>query len=229
MNDEEIHAGYQFEEGMFSRVRSWVDLAPWLRLVRVLRILGSPVHVAMVSLASLASILLFGAVGAGALGFRGLAIENRWSFDTWLEPLVQMWVSAGWWNGGILILGLVLIWMPAVQSLARAGAALTADRGLPASRQTLKLVYLRLWKSFLVPLVPLLCVVVLSLGIACDSTSERLVRNWLDLLCHRLSDRRVVNSFGDFAVWSTLCSPAWQRCDGLRIGSGPDRFTEPGI
>ncbi|MFG0261940.1 MAG: hypothetical protein ACF788_06085, partial [Novipirellula sp. JB048] len=51
--EHEVHAGHELEDGMLARVREWIDLFAWLRLLRTLRIAGSPsmIVIAMLTLA----------------------------------------------------------------------------------------------------------------------------------------------------------------------------------
>lgn len=147
MDDPEIHAGYEFEAGMFSRVRCWVDLFPWLRLLRVPRILASPAYVALASTAWAVSSAWIGYFSAGPqLGRITAKVSGMGPTEATLWSLVET-----------LFVGLVLLllWAPVIQIIGRAGAGLVADQGLLGFGTSLRITRSRWFKSGLLPLIPL--------------------------------------------------------------------------
>lgn len=177
LDDDEIHAGYQYEDGMFSRMRSWVDVFPGLRLARVLRILASPSYVLWVVVACgitrLASILI-------------LNLPSRASSETidrtegglgiWLGIWLGDWVGLSQWISNtaqsqrlvpllVFLLIVIPVWMLTFQIVSRAGAGLTAGKDLPGFFSSLRICMGRLGWSCLVPLVPITCVIGFSIGL----------------------------------------------------------------
>lgn len=156
LSDSEIHAGYAFEDGMFSRMRSWVDVAPWIRLTRVLRILASPAYVGLVAIALVVTVLsgVFQVYDSPVY----VGVPVLWLFDSFTDR--ANWIQ---WSGGIYqtffsVAFLLLLWIPVIQCISRGGAALTSGRSLPSARRTVRLTASRLGKSYLVPIVPVLCI-----------------------------------------------------------------------
>src|SRR6056297_3220639 len=49
---QQTHGGHDPESGLLTRLRTWVDVLPWLRLGRVARIAGSPLLIALVASAT---------------------------------------------------------------------------------------------------------------------------------------------------------------------------------
>lgn len=158
MTKSEIHSGYEFEEGMFSRMRTWVDVAPWIRLFRVMRILASPTHVGLVAIALVIIHVLFGSWPWSVLqGYTVFDLEL-----VGISPLQSAIAEQGLRALMYAVVSL-LIWTPVFQFVARAGASLTAQQQLPPARVTAGIVVSRWWKSYLVPLVPLCCILGFSL------------------------------------------------------------------
>ncbi|WP_182870233.1 hypothetical protein [Stieleria mannarensis] len=160
MNKSEIHAGYEFESGMFSRMRSWVDVASWVRLARVPRIMASPSHVALVLVACLVTRVLV----SSAVAVR-VAPAPFWELQSHLEPIAAMWNAAGPLLGTTLVVAMWVLWTPVIQFVCRGGAVLAAGKSMPRAGGVMRLVRSRLWKSFLVPIIPLLCVLALAAAV----------------------------------------------------------------
>ena len=153
LDDGEIHAGYKFEEGMFARLRSWVEVAPWIRLARVLRILASPLYVGLVAIALALTVTIFSGLFQK---YRGPS--SFWQFDSFADQAVQIRVTGGILQLVFFVLFLWLVWIPVIQTVCRGGAALTSGKSLPSAGSSLRLVVSRVWKSYLVPMIPLMCV-----------------------------------------------------------------------
>lgn len=177
LSEEKVHAGYEFESGMFSRFRSWVDVAPWIRLVRVLRILASPSHVGLVALAISLTYLLFSLIDypsrrMGVFSNSGAApMTDPQEFVAFMQrsPL-YVWASLALESRGLSIRGpwdvaaltaLVFLWLPVIQANIRAGAVLTTGQPLPT--RTFRLSISRYWKSCIVVVLPWICAVMLGL------------------------------------------------------------------
>lgn len=181
MNKSEIHAGYEFEEGMFSRMRSWVDVAPWVRLIRVLRLLASPTYVGLVAIAAgvTQAVMTFG------LGVPLPASSSDLELigDTLLE-LASRDGSA--WTAFYLVAAF-LLWTPILQIVARAGAALTVGKNLPAQAVGRKIMWSRLWQSYLIPVVPIGCMLMFAVvvwlarvpGLIVDNEALQKLIGWI--------------------------------------------------
>ncbi|MEO1528003.1 MAG: hypothetical protein AAFX06_21435 [Planctomycetota bacterium] len=156
--EEQIHTGYEYESGMFARARNWVDLAPWVALLRVLRLIASPTAVALatvgwlitrwafVTLVEINSPTDFPEVGPNAY-------PSAFVFFT--SAVVGIELRDLVW---FVIVALV-VWIPIAALLTRQGAALTAGRTLPDLGQSVELLAARWWRCYLIPLVLTLCVV----------------------------------------------------------------------
>ncbi|QEF97420.1 hypothetical protein Mal15_14600 [Stieleria maiorica] len=153
MNKSEIHAGYEFESGMFSRMRSWVDVASWVRLARIPRIMASPSHVGLVFAACLVTRVLVSSAVAGRV-----APAPFWELQSHVELIAAMWNATGPLLGTTLVVAMWVLWTPVIQFVCRGGAVLAAGQSMPRAGEVMRLVRSRLWKSFLVPIIPLLCV-----------------------------------------------------------------------
>lgn len=161
---------------MFSRFRSWVDVAPWVRLARVLRILASPTHVGMVAVAISLTYALFWLIDypPHLKVFSGSDVSSMTDMQEFVaftqrSPL-YVWTSLHLESRGLSIRGpwdfaaltaLAFLWLPVIQSNMRAGAVLTTGQRLPSS--TFRLSISRYWKSCLVLVLPWICAVMLGL------------------------------------------------------------------
>ncbi|MCS7468462.1 hypothetical protein NZK35_17555 [Stieleria sp. ICT_E10.1] len=160
MNKSEIHAGYDFESGMFSRMRSWVDVASWIRLTRIPRILASPSHVSVVLIACVVT----RTVGSFFLGGR-LGLAPVWELHSHIRMLGAIFDTTGPLFGSLLVAVMLIVWIPVLQFVCRDGAALAAGKPLPRAGRTLRLVGARLGRSLFVPILPCLCIVALLVGV----------------------------------------------------------------
>jgi hypothetical protein len=162
LSEDQIHAGYEFESGMFSRIRSWIDLAPWVRLVRVLRLLASPSCVLLAALASFVT----GLGGRTLLGievFDGAVLDAINGMRFWQIPafyweaLINAAVRSPV-RAGVFAVMMALLWTPLFQCFARLGAELTAGHSLSGIGAKLTVCRRRGLVSYLVPLIPWLCI-----------------------------------------------------------------------
>lgn len=161
---------------MFSRFRSWVDVAPWIRLTRVLRILASPVHVGLVALAIGLTHLLFLLIDSPSQmpisGVNEVAsmAETREFLSLFGRSPLYVLGSLFVEGRGLSFRGtldvvacvcLTLLWLPVIQASVRAGAVLTTGQPLPS--RTFRFCISRFWKSCLVLIVPWACVAMIGL------------------------------------------------------------------
>ncbi|MEM9643869.1 MAG: hypothetical protein AAF989_02650 [Planctomycetota bacterium] len=195
------HSGHSLEAGILSRAREWVDVAPWIRLGRVMRLAGSPVAVGLVIVAGVIWHSVLSAVSgestAAALfegqvtGTEILRAPGDWS--PWLAPLglvrqvlwnlnpmVLFWADgtdnskAGWMRvlSGIGIWSwTALVWTPVVLFLCRQGALLTTRRDLMGTSGVMRLAIHRTPRAWLSMLTPLACVLVLLVPVIAFSWS----------------------------------------------------------
>ncbi len=96
---EDFHFGHELEAGLLARAREWTDLFPWLRLVRTLRVAGSPPLLLMVA-------LTFAVWSAGFAWMDGVRI-NASSSDVAATPPIPFSVnvdsdSVGRFKGSVL-------------------------------------------------------------------------------------------------------------------------------
>ncbi len=201
-----IHAGQDLEAGMLAKSREWVDLFPWLRLLRIVRLAGSPPHLVLVTVILAAWIpgmtrLVGGDPAAGSdpgwgdrsqIGFAAEAGDQarpalpatletlRRSLPSSLfEPLLP---SAAWyWRVGAVVWTL-LLWTPLALLLARQGALLSAGRELGGFGAVAGQALRRSPAGWLVAVIPALGVLLIGSGLAAAGWLERTVGNlgWLE-------------------------------------------------
>ena len=168
---EQVHSGYDLESGLFARVREWIDVLPWLRLGRTLRVAGSPPLIFLVALT-----FAIWKIGISLMPFseaipHAHQPEVAWAtaqqgpeiVAAYLQGLNPTSVFGGdekivWWKTLLGILWSVLVWTPIVILLARQGGLLTAGRPLMSLRAVISLVLSRTWAGWTAALVPLGCV-----------------------------------------------------------------------
>ncbi len=189
---------YGPERRLLDHVRTWVDVFPWLRLVRVCRIAGGPVWIAHTLLVSYLWLL----------GLRWLGGLQPNSTDSWLrDPVIMLPLSTtlmpGDWIVSVprhadfpisltwqIIAWTMLLWMPTTMALLRVGAILTAGQDMPSYLTTFRAVAVRLHGALVILLVPALAAG-LFWGIAAGMS-------WLAELVGGESDRAT------WASWLTL-------------------------
>jgi hypothetical protein len=89
--------------------------------------------------------------------------SSPWQFDSLTEQAVQIRFSGGNLELALFALFLWLVWIPVIQIVCRGGAALTSGKSLPSAGSSLRLVFSRLLKSYLLPLIPVVCVLTFAL------------------------------------------------------------------
>ncbi|MEM6365731.1 MAG: hypothetical protein AAF745_14980, partial [Planctomycetota bacterium] len=154
------------ETGMFSRMRSWVDVAPWVRLARVMRLLASPLYVGIVFVALAITTLLVGEMFLFRTLVGPFGLDWLFGLDAWGAKSTDSGAGPTTWYGQWFVAAmLIFIWTPVMQLTARGGASLVAGRGLPPLSVIAPLIYRRFLKSTLVWIIPPVCILALMFGI----------------------------------------------------------------
>ena len=197
-----LHAGHDPESGMLVRVREWVDLLPWIRLMRVTRIAGSPPHLILVAVALALWALGVDAivrvvpariapegifseghagasdpvdVSAGGSDFPTLASPARMLAGRPASiPPGAMAAAITPWHL-MLVLWAALVWGPVISVLARQGARLSVGRELADLSTVAGVAARRCLASWAVAILPLLAIVFLGLLLAAAGWT---VRHW---------------------------------------------------
>ncbi|MFG0289493.1 MAG: hypothetical protein ACF8CQ_15035 [Rhodopirellula sp. JB044] len=203
------------EDRLFDKVRTWVDVFPWLRLVRVCRVAGGPVWLTH-------CFLVFAVWIAGAFWLTqnpgraaadsdprqpmsipsivGLAIGTCVSpSDAFIPrlPFANEWTSG--LPGGdplsqrsnwMLVVWTIVVWLPTSMALVRVGALLTAGRDTPSYLVTFRDAFRRIGRGVLVVILPTLVAAVFA-GVV-------LGLNWLSARVGAPSEA------GNWANWLTL-------------------------
>ncbi len=172
-HETQTHDGYDLETGLLARLREWIDIFPWLRLIRILRVAGSPPLLGLVALT-----LVVWKVGITLLALDQATPEipeiastaNQLfnffaTFIVHLNPASVFNGDSGivWWKALLGIVWSVFVWTPTVLLLARQGGLLTAGRPLMPLSAALSLALSRTLAGWLAALVPLGCVSVFAL------------------------------------------------------------------
>ncbi len=188
-SDADLAAGHDLEAGILARAREWVDVIPWLRLGRTLRVAGSPPLLLMVAL----TFAIWSPVFESTLWVARVPIQNskldpsadsgqagfslRSTADSALRQVRSVIPTSvlgevnppsgfvarkSWWWTLVGMAWSLLIWMPTVLLLVRQGALLAAGRPLAGLRQGFILALRRTPVAWLVALIPLACVLALA-------------------------------------------------------------------
>ena len=198
---DDVHVGYSPEQGVLSRFREWTDVFGWLRLVRVLRIAGSPIALGMVSLTSavwsLAFVFAGDSSGASSTPRSGAAFL----FDSFGVVLVNYLAATpssllapsslsdrADSDSSPAIIGFVcwsvLVWTPTALYLMRQGALLTAGRNLDHARLTLQLAMNRTPQAWLVATMPLVCGLLIGACVTILGFASRIAMGvpWIEMI-----------------------------------------------
>ncbi len=149
------------EKRLLDGVRTWVDVFPWVRLVRVCRIAGGPVWILHTLIVSLVWVLGISALGGrvatgstawGVVPIRALPVAtSAMPSDAWSAlPLSGFGVVLNWQ----MVLWTVLVWIPTIMALLRVGALLTAGWDMPSYITTFRAVGRRLRGAAVIVLLP---------------------------------------------------------------------------
>lgn len=167
-NETQMHDGYNLEAGFLTRLREWPDIFPWLRLIRILRVVGSPPLFGLVALT-----LVVWKIGITLLALEqatpevpAIASTANQQFNFFTAFIGQLNPASVfdsepeivWWKTLLGIGWSVFIWTPVVLLLTRQGGLLTAGRPLMPLSAALSLAMSRTLAGWLAALVPLGCV-----------------------------------------------------------------------
>ena len=180
-SSEKVHAGHDLETGILSRVREWIDVFAWLRLIRTLRLAGSPPMI-LIGITTLLvwwvgqhwilgeqlSLVAIDGKAASVVSASQDSLMTTMQFvrlinaTTVLNPSIQ---DTRVFRQFGSILWTIFIWSPSALIFLRQGAQLTAGRSMMNLRDVNQLAILRAPASWLTAIVPLVCVLAMGLVI----------------------------------------------------------------
>lgn len=169
-SDSTDSASFGPESRLLDRVRNWVDVFPWLRLVRVCRVAGGPVwlaHTLLIALIWTLGLNVLTGQGWTPLPARPVGVINGLPIATSTAPsdfLVALpglpyadrpaAASPSAATHGTLIVWTILLWLPTTMALLRVGALLSAGRDMPSYLGTFRAVGRRLPGALLIVVLP---------------------------------------------------------------------------
>ncbi len=153
------------EKSLLDGVRTWTDVFPWLRLVRVCRVAGGPVWVTHAVVVALIWVFGLNWLAGEAMPSnlsRGLIpVSFLPIFATTLPS--DAWVlfgdgvfagGDGVWFNWKCVLWTIILWLPTTMALVRVGALLTAGRDMPSYFATFRAVGRRHRGAAVIVLLP---------------------------------------------------------------------------
>ncbi|TWT82790.1 hypothetical protein CA13_42530 [Planctomycetes bacterium CA13] len=177
----QTHQGHDLETGILGRVREWIDVFAWLRLVRTLRLAGSPPMILMGVVTLLIwwlgqhwilgeqlELVAIDGKSASAVSASQDSLMTTMRFvrlmnaTTVLSPTINDIRILRQFGS---ILWTVLIWSPAAIVFVRQGALLTAGRSMMSLRDVWRIALRRSPAAWVTAIVPLACVLVMGLAI----------------------------------------------------------------
>ncbi len=165
--DTEVRHSNDLESGLLTRFREWIDVLPWLRLVRVLRVAGSPPLLILTAI--MMGIGIFGQQLIIGLGHTHQVTSDISQNAQWMTAHLRWFVPASLftphdagWRFPITLAWTIFVWTPMAMLLARQGALLTAGRSLMPLREGFAHAAVRSPAGWLAALVPLLCILPLA-------------------------------------------------------------------
>ncbi|MAI74294.1 MAG: hypothetical protein CMM01_25825 [Rhodopirellula sp.] len=171
-NENQVHDGYDLEAGLLARLREWIDVFPWLRLIRILRVVGSPPLLGLIALTLAVwkigiTLLALDQSTPDVPDIAGTANQQVNFFVAFIGHLNPASVFHGdpeiaWWKTLLGIGWSVFVWTPVVILLSRQGGLLTAGRSLMPLSAALSLALSRTLAGWLAAVVPLGCIAVLA-------------------------------------------------------------------
>jgi hypothetical protein len=169
---------------LFDRIREWYDVFPWMRLVRVLRVAGSPPLVSLTfaclgvwwlgqqQVLGVAGEQVVGETardGAGPVPFsavsRPFVESTEVAFQTSPASMYALPLKSPWLRWLLATVWTLLVWTPIALLLIRQGALLTAGRSMAGLREASGIAASRVPRAWLAALVPTACVAVIALPI----------------------------------------------------------------
>lgn len=173
-NDNQVHDGYDLEIGILARLREWIDVLPWLRLIRILRVVGSPPLIGIVALTfavwkiGIMLMTLNEIVPHASTPEAATATGQQTAlFTAYIANLNPASVFSAnpeisWWKTLMGICWSVFIWTPVAILLSRQGGLLAAGRPLMPLSAAVSLALSRTFAGWLAAAVPLGCISVLA-------------------------------------------------------------------
>ncbi len=186
-NSDNLHTGYEFESGYLCRAREWTDLFPWLRLIRVMRVAGSPPLVAIVAITLAVWLPVHLHLCTDSVGLdlpttqsqtvsHGAKLRSLPAFLSQMIPTQAIAISehSTWWQPCLAIIWALLIWLPTVLLLLRQGGLLTAGRPMMSVNEAFKLSIRRAPYAWVTAIVPVGCVLILCVGLVVLGWASRM-------------------------------------------------------
>ncbi|EMI45159.1 hypothetical protein [Rhodopirellula sp. SWK7] len=156
------------EKRLFDHIRNWVDVFPWLRLVRVCRVAGGPVWITHAFLVFV--IWAFGLnwlVSDRGIFSEPISVRSIIAIPVWtsaspsdaIVPLVESVINIGAdresrWFDWKVVLWTIVVWLPTSMAFLRVGAMLTAGRDMPSYVVTFRDVFGRIGGGALIVILP---------------------------------------------------------------------------
>lgn len=199
---EEVHRGHDPEAGLLARVREWIDILPWLRLGRTLRVAGSPPLVSLMAATYavwwVGQGLMFDSrtfrhgvlpIDPGSSQLSAVPQNNVVLLSEYLQGLIptsmfELGAGSMQWHAVFGVLWSLLVWTPAALLLARQGALLTAGRSMVGMKPGISHVMARTPAAWMTAMVPLACVFAMGILIVALGWLSRIVDGigWLEFL-----------------------------------------------
>lgn len=192
--ENQVHDGYDLETGLLARLREWIDVLPWLRLIRILRVVGSPPLIGLVALTFAVWKIGITLMGLDALGpydpeVASTAGQHSVRFIAYIQHLNPTSVFSDnleivWWKNLLGTCWSVLAWTPIAILLTRQGGLLTAGRPLMPLSNAISLALSRMFAGWLAAVVPLGCISVFGVLIMLIGWFSGIVGHitWLNFL-----------------------------------------------
>ncbi|TWU49378.1 hypothetical protein [Rubripirellula reticaptiva] len=173
-HSESVHRGYDLETGVLARVRDWVDIFPWIRLGRVLRVAGAPSLLCVTAVAmaidALGAWFLFGSEPRhlGSLSSISgylfapvvLVAQHLWTISPSALLMRPSYTST--WVAVLRLAWSLLVWIPVALVLVRQGALLAADRPMMGLSVVVRHAISRTPSAWIVAIVPGICVLMIG-------------------------------------------------------------------
>jgi len=166
----EKFAGHDIETGFLQRLRSWRDVLPPLILFQSLRVCGSPIFLTL----SLVSVIAISAIfGRGS-------VYSEIPAPSFTSP-IQFEIAWIFWRQSVELIGAILIGMVPAAAIMRAGAIYAAGRDAEPTLAGLKVVWSRAVAMLLVLVLPIACILGLSVPVALLAIMDRIpsVGDWI--------------------------------------------------
>jgi len=171
--ETQVHDGYDLETGLLARMREWIDVLPWLRLIRILRVVGSPPLLGIVALTfavwkigiTLMSLDVLGPYDPEVVPSAG---QQTARFTAYIKHLNPASVFSDdpeiiWWKNLLGTCWSVAVWTPIAILLSRQGGLLAAGRPLMPLSNAISLALSRILAGWLAAAVPLGCISIFAL------------------------------------------------------------------